>query len=308
VKGNPQTPILFDTYRNLLLEFDKIEEDINEAKYAYEAAYADYMMTKEFMEEESEEAKEKNGEVIEKKKNVIEKIGSGIKAIFQKAYQFICNIVDKLKGNKFKLENDLSKLSEFKKKHPDLANRIQISFEKGELNLKDAKSIADLERDYLAIMKMEDESKMGDAWLKAKQKFNDSADVLKTVGAAATAVLAIATLGPKVSQAFNSAAQAKHAMAEDKIKGYAEARAKGDITDNDGVNMTRLKISREYSHINMETASAARKLIMRIQDGIAGTMDKAIDSDDFQGSYRQAYHKRMQTDADTINARDDDNN
>ena len=306
VKGNIQTPLLFDKYTNILLEFDRIEEDVNNAKYEYEAAYADYLLESEFLEADSDEAKKKNGEVQEKKRNFVEKIGHGIREIIKKAYVFISNIVEKLKGNKFKFENDLSKLAELKKKHPDLSDRIEIAFEEGKLNIKDAKSLADLDQDYLRIMKMENDAERSDAWVKAKQKFNDAQDIIEKAGKTAAAIITIATIGGAITKANNAAAQSKHNMNEDRIQSYIDARTKGDISGTEGVNTTKLKITREYTHINMANASAVQKFVMKIQDQVAGLLDKA-DSNNYHGSDRQAYHDKMLKDAQGLASKKDDN-
>lgn len=290
VRGTTQTPILFDSYTNLLLEFDKIEEDIRNAKYEYESAYADLLLNKEFLEADSDEVKEKNGEVAEKKRNFVEKIGHGIKEIFRKAYEFIAKIVDKLKGSQFKTMNDLAKLGELKKKHPDLSDKIQIAFEEGKLSVKDAKSIAELEKEYLAIMKMSDPEQMNDRWLKAKQKFNDSADIFIKVGAVAGAFLTLATLSSKLQGAMNSANEAKRCARENQTINYKLGMDEGDISLNDGVYATKLKISRECSHIHMETANSVQKIFMKVQDRVANSLDRWTDP---KGTKADNYHTRM---------------
>ena len=282
VKDNTQTPILFDVYTNLLLEFDKIEDNIRESKYAYEAAYADYMITREFLEsgddDKNDEVKSKNLDVNEKKRNFVEKIGSSIKALFEKAYDFICNILDKIKGDKFKLENDLSKLSELKKKHPDLSEKIQISFEEGKLNVADAKTLADLEKEYLAIMKLNDSNEMNERWIKAKAKFNEGADIIINTGAIAAAGLSIVKL-------TNTVSQCKHNMHNEYVKAYKSS----DIKTSDGVHLTRLKLSRAYVGLHADTANKAQRLIMSIQDGVA----KALDKFDIKNTDRDRFHRRM---------------
>ena len=318
VRGTTQTPILFDSYTNLLLEFDKIEEDVRNAKYEYESAYADLLLNREFLEADSDEVKEKNGEVAEKKRNFVEKIGHGIKEIFRKAYEFIAKIVDKLKGEQFKTMNDLAKLGELKKKHPDLSDKIEIAFEEGKLSVKDAKSIAELEKEYLAIMKMSDPEQMNDRWLRAKQKFSDSADIIIKVGATAAAILSIATLGHKLQDISNSVKKSEEDMRRNDILNYHAAttvKSKDkngddidgteDISKNDGIWATKFKISKERTHLHVENSSRAKQLSLKIHSAIANTLDRWGHSEGGSDAAKD-YHARMDREYAKIKARHDE--
>lgn len=317
VRGTTQTPILFDSYTNLLLEFDKIEEDVRNAKYEYESAYADLLLNKEFLEADSDEVKEKNGEVVEKKRNFVEKIGHGIKEIFRKAYEFIAKIVDNLKGSQFKTMNDLAKLGELKKKHPDLSDKIEIAFEEGKLSVKDAKSVAELEKEYLAIMKMSDPEQMNDRWLKAKQKFNDSADIIVKVGQVAGAMLAIATIGHKLQDISNAAKRSENDMRENDIINYHAAKSiktvdkngnvvkDSDITGDDGIWATKFKIAKERTRLHVENSSHAKQLSLKIQSAIANTLDKWGNTGKGSTAAKD-YHARMDREYAKIKARHDE--
>lgn len=303
VKGEMPIPLLFDGYRNLILEFDRIIDEVNEAKYVYEAAYADYLLNKEFLESDDD-----NG-VVAAKQNFFEKIGAAIIAMFKKGADFINGIVEKIKAATFKNKSDLDKLAQLQKKYPEEAEDIKIAVENGWLDLKSAASLKELETAYSSLMRLNSASEASEIerkWNEAKRKFRESAPDIIQAGAVVGSILTIAGVATSLSKAHNSAVQAAHNMSVEEAKIYKTLRDRNGLKDkngndlvnddnkitaNDSLARMKLKITQEYIGINTGNASLAQKISFAIRKKIVDATDSFIDRKPTTGEINDAKEK-----------------
>lgn len=302
VKGEMPIPLLFDGYRNLMLEFDRIIDEVNEAKYVYEAAYADYLLNKEFLESDDD-----NG-VVAAKQNFFEKIGAAIIAMFKKGADFINGIVEKIKAATFKNKSDLDKLAQLQKKYPEEAEDIKIAVENGWLDLKSAASLKELETAYSSLMRLNSASEASEIerkWNEAKRKFRESAPDIIQAGAVVGSILTIAGVATSLSKAHNSAVQAAHNMSVEEAKIYKTLKNRSGvddddkITNNDSLARMKLKITQEYIGINTGNASLAQKISFAIRKKIVDASE-AITGASGKDDDAQRYRKIMDAKANEL--------
>ena len=96
-------------------------------------------------------------EYEEKKKNFFQKIGEAIITIFEKIRTAIQSAIDKIKEIAFGSKSDLQKLDTLIKKHPELKNEAICAFNSGALDMKDIKSLKELDAAFEEIIRMSKE-------------------------------------------------------------------------------------------------------------------------------------------------------
>ena len=135
-------------------------------------------------------------EYEEKKKNFFQRIGETIITIFEKIRTAIQSAIDKIKEIAFGSKSDLQKLDTLIKKHPELKNEAICAFNSGALEMKDIKSLKELDAAFEEIIRMSkekdiDPNTLKGKWEKAKKKFNEDEKTWKIVkvGAAVTTVI-----------------------------------------------------------------------------------------------------------------------
>lgn len=87
--------------------------------------------------------------------DIIEKIGRGVETVIGKVVEMIDTVVDSFRQMIWSHKSDSQKIEMILKKHPQMADDIKLAFQKGDLDVKDIKSMHDvLDGTYDIISKM----------------------------------------------------------------------------------------------------------------------------------------------------------
>lgn len=142
--------------------------------------------------------------------NVFAKIGEFVKRSAQFLKEIMERFMNIFRQFRFKNKTDMQKLGIILKSNPELKDQIIDEFKKGNIDLKDVKSLNEFSDQYVNIIeKMKNNQLSAEGglsmWQKAKQKLEraDSSKVLGgivKVGAAITAITAIFKLGSEVNK------------------------------------------------------------------------------------------------------------
>lgn len=240
-------------------------------------------------------------EYEEKKKNFFQKIGETVIAIFEKIRAAIQSAIDKIKEIAFGSKSDLQKLDTLIKKHPELKNEAICAFNSGALDMKDIKSLKELDAAFEEIIRMSkekdiDPNTLKGKWEKAKKKFQEDEKTWKIVkvGAAATTVItaikAIATFNGILRKNRDELQEsnAKNKELEAEIEktltagGFLYKKDKDGNTIKDkngsevrvGYHTAMLQILRERNGFHDAARMKNLTLIEHMQNGIAKFLDK----------------------------------
>ena len=240
-------------------------------------------------------------EYEEKKKNFFQKIGEAIITIFEKIRTAIQSAIDKIKEIAFGSKSDLQKLDALIKKHPELRNEVVAAFNSGALDMKDIKSLKELDAAFEEILRMSkekdiDPNTLKGKWEKAKKKFNEDEKTWKIVkvGAAATTVItaikAVVTFNGvlRKNRDMLQESNAKNKELEAEIEktltagGFLYKKDKNGNTIYDkngsevivGYHTAMLQILRERNGFHDAARMKNLTLIEHMQNGIAKFLDK----------------------------------
>ena len=240
-------------------------------------------------------------EYEEKKKNFFQKIGEAIITIFKKVRAAIQSAIDKIKEIAFGSKSDLQKLDTLIKKHPELKNEAICAFNSGALDMKDIKSLKELDAAFEEIIRMSkekdiDPNTLKGKWEKAKKKFQEDEKTWKIVkvGAAATTVItaikAVATFNGILRKNRDELQEsnAKNKELEAEIEktltagGFLYKKDKDGNTIKDkngsevrvGYHTAMLQILRERNGFHDAARMKNLTLIEHMQNGIAKFLDK----------------------------------
>lgn len=240
-------------------------------------------------------------EYEEKKKNFFQKIGEAIITIFEKIRTAIQSAIDKIKEIAFGSKSDLQKLDTLIKKHPELKNEAICAFNSGALDMKDIKSLKELDAAFEEIIRMSkekdiDPNTLKGKWEKAKKKFNEDEKTWKIVkvGAAATTVItaikAVVTFNGvlRKNRDMLQESNAKNKELEAEIEktltagGFLYKKDKNGNTIYDkngsevmvGYHTAMLQILRERNGFHDAARMKNLTLIEHMQNGIAKFLDK----------------------------------
>ena len=232
-------------------------------------------------------------EYEEKKKNFFQKIGEAIITIFEKIRTAIQSAIDKIKEIAFGSKSDLQKLDTLIKKHPELKNEAICAFNSGALDMKDIKSLKELDAAFEEIIRMSkekdiDPNTLKGKWEKAKKKFNEDEKTWKIVkvGAAATTVItaikAVATFNGALRrnrdelQESNAKNRELEAELEKRLRDEGAIKAADPSTGKGGTGRwtALLQITRERNGYHDAARMQNLTLIEKIQNGIAKFLDK----------------------------------
>lgn len=234
-------------------------------------------------------------EYEEKKKNFFQKIGETVIAIFEKVRAAIQSAIDKIKEIAFGSKSDLQKLDALIKKHPELKNEAVCAFNSGALEMKDIKSLKELDTAFEEIIRMSkekdvDPNTLKGKWEKAKKKFNEDEKTWKIVkvGAATVTVIkaiqAVATLNGvlrknrDVLQESNAKNKELEAEIADRLscEGALSKKDKNGFPKDVkvGYHTAMLQILRERNGFHDAARMKNLTLIEHIQNGIAKFLDK----------------------------------
>ena len=240
-------------------------------------------------------------EYEEKKKNFFQKIGETIITIFEKIRTAIQSAIDKIKEIAFGSKSDLQKLDTLIKKHPELKNEAICAFNSGALEMKDIKSLKELDAAFEEIIRMSkekdiDPNTLKGKWEKAKKKFNEDEKTWKIVkvGAAVTTVItaikAVVTFNGvlRKNRDMLQESNAKNKELEAEIEktltagGFLYKKDKNGNTIYDkngsevmvGYHTAMLQILRERNGFHDAARMKNLSLLERMQNGIAKFLDK----------------------------------
>lgn len=292
--NNTLTPMTDMLFREYAAEMDVINSDIDFICY-------DMTMFEERVNIEQEITGSVNDTLMleyeEKKKNFFQKIGEAIITIFEKVRAAIQSAIDKVKEIAFGSKSDLQKLDTLIKKHPELKDEVVCAFNSGALDMKDIKSLKELDDAFEEIMRMSkekdiDPSTLKGKWEKAKKKFQEDekswniskiANVTKTVLTAGTAVLTLGGVLKKNKDYLEKSHRENKAL-EAELE--AQLRKEGAITATDpstgkggtGKWTALLQITRERNGYHDAARMKNLSLLERMQNGVAKILDKFTSS------------------------------
>lgn len=75
---------------------------------------------------------------------IIEKIGRGVETVIQKVVEMIDTVVNSFRQMVWNHKSDAQKIEMILKKHPQMADELKLAFQKGDLDVKDIKSMHDV--------------------------------------------------------------------------------------------------------------------------------------------------------------------
>jgi hypothetical protein len=292
--NNTLTPMTDMLFREYAAEMDVINSDIDFICY-------DMTMFEERVNIEQEITGSVNDTLMleyeEKKKNFFQKIGEAIITIFEKVRAAIQSAIDKVKEIAFGSKSDLQKLDTLIKKHPELKDEVVCAFNSGALDMKDIKSLKELDTAFEEVMRMSkekdiDPSTLKGKWEKAKKKFQEDektwnvskiANVTKTVLTAGTAVLTLGGVLKKNKDYLEKSHRENKAL-EAELE--AQLRKEGAITATDpstgkggtGKWTALLQITRERNGYHDAARMRNLSLLERMQNGVAKILDKFTSS------------------------------
>lgn len=232
-------------------------------------------------------------EYEEKKKNFFQKIGEAIITIFEKVRAAIQSAIDKVKEIAFGSKSDLQKLDALIKKHPELKDEVVCAFNSGALDMKDIKSLKELDDAFEEVMRMSkekdiDPNTLKGKWEKAKKKFQEDektwnvskiANVTKTVLTAGTLALTFGGVLKKNKdylQESHMKNKALEAELEKRLRDEGAIAAADPSTGKGGTGKwtALLQINRERNGYHDAARMRNLSLLERMQNGVAKILDK----------------------------------
>ena len=287
----PMTDMLFREYAD---EINDLYDDIN-------FTCCEMALVEERVDIEQEITGSVNDTLMleyeEKKKNFFQKIGEAIITIFEKIRAAIQSAIDKVKEIAFGSKSDLQKLDTLIKKHPELKDEVVAAFNSGALDMKDIKSLKELDDAFEEVIRMSkekdiDPNTLKGKWEKAKKKFQEDekswniskiANVTKTVLTAGTVVLTFGGVLKKNKDYLEKSHRENKAL-EAELE--AQLRKEGAITAADpstgkggtGKWTALLQITRERNGYHDAARMKNLSLLERMQNGVAKILDKFTSS------------------------------
>lgn len=169
----------FDAYDSVMLCLESIQETVAYANYQQSESNRTSDMFTIFEGADPKTTQEKVSQ------NIFERFGKKIRELIEKLKEFGKWIVEKISSILPGMKSDSEKATQILKENPALRDQIIMSYEKGEMSLKD---IANLEKDVSAVMKLYESGKIDEDTASGKirsaaNKFQESAGkVLKVSG------------------------------------------------------------------------------------------------------------------------------
>ena len=288
--NNTLTPMTDMLFREYAAEMDVINSDIDFICY-------DMTMFEERVNIEQEITGSVNDTLMleyeEKKKNFFQKIGEAIITIFEKVRAAIQSAIDKVKEIAFGSKSDLQKLDTLIKKHPELRDEVVAAFNSGALDMKDIKSLKELDAAFEEVMRMSkekdiDPNTLKGKWEKAKKKFQEDektwnvskiANVTKTVLTAGTVVLTFGGVLKKNKDYLEKSHRENkelEAELEKRLRDEGAIKADDPNTGKGGTGKwtALLQIARERNGCHDAARMRNLSLLEHMQNGIAKFLDK----------------------------------
>lgn len=238
-------------------------------------------------------------------KNIFTKIGEAIMAVGKMFVEAINKIIEKIKSLGFKSKTDSEKLEELIKRNPSYANEIKVAFDKGALDLKDIKSLKELNDAWDEIYKMSkradvDPKSLRGRWNKAMDKFDKDSKTWKVVKVASattaviSAALAIKTFIPKCKETAQNANEvARKGMEEERQLLKLLENAKPESADYGKLRLL-LDIHRMKQNKTVQVYNNRYSILQSLQNRVALVIDKfsKMGAKEYKDNL-EANHKRL---------------
>lgn len=297
--------------------FVRIENTISEIMQESSSAYDNYMNKyNQFITEFAilgNEASISESELFTESTNVFEKIGESIIKIAEKIKEFICNLVDRIRG--FYKKSDLEKISEAAKKNPVIADDLIAAFKEGKLSVYDAKTIKDIEASYMELIKHAKAPNVSpDSFAGKVKEFKNKCEnsdksamvtVAKSVGAVvstASAILLIRKIFTDTSKSSAEANIANEKVMDATVKALQEMSKSSDpnVVKAASGELGKAKMLQEVSEwTGMKFLNAAQKnneTATKISDSIKKVIAKIDKSGKIIGAINKKDDAKLQKD------------
>ena len=245
------------------------------------------------------------------KKNFFEKLGAQIVAMFKKFIELIDRAINKVKDFIFSTRDNEKKLNALIKKHPELAKeKIQIMCSEGALDFSEMKSLAQLDKEFDAIIKMSekadvDPNTIKGKWEKAKEKWLNSEDgKLVKAGKVAGGVAAVISLGLLAAKIIPEMTKGKAEFDERRKKALVskaeslerlEQASRFQNVDH-GKAIMEVSIRREQMGLWAQAIGLYESRFQKIVDAVARAVDRFSDRNgDKAAAYRANLNHALNT-------------
>lgn len=212
----------FDAYDSVMLCLESIQETVAYANYQLSESNRTSDMFTIFEGADPKTTQEKVSQ------NIFERFGKKIRELIEKLKEFGKWIVEKISSILPGMKSDSEKATQILKENPALRDQIIMSYEKGEMSLKD---IANLEKDVSAVMRLYEAGKVDEDTASGKiraaaDKFQEKAGkVLKVTGTVA-GILGLTTLVAKEVSNCRKNNDSFRSIVEDFHKAYENMATK----------------------------------------------------------------------------------
>jgi ABC-type taurine transport system substrate-binding protein len=218
--------------------------------------------------------------------NIVSKLGEKLIEMGKKFIEYIEKKINEIKDKFFKYKNNEKKLAELIKKHPEMGKeKIKLMCDEGALDFSDMKSLAEMDREFMKIVKLakegeEDPDTLRAKWNNVKKKWisdDDKVTQITKVAGAATAVITLVvlvkTFGPKI-------AESRKKMQEEKLDQQRtnaeimQALESSGFKKNQGYFTTILAMNRERQGKHMQAIGEHLNAINKLENMLASAADK----------------------------------
>lgn len=218
--------------------------------------------------------------------NIVSKLGEKLIEMGKKFIEYIEKKINEIKDKFFKYKNNEKKLAELIKKHPEMGKeKIKLMCDEGALDFSDMKSLAEMDREFMKIVKLakegeEDPDTLKAKWNRVKKKWisdDDKVTQITKVAGAATAVISLVvlvkTFGPKI-------AESKKKLQEEKLNQQRtnaeimQALESSGFKKNQGYFSTMLAMNRERQGKHMQAIGEHLNAINKLENMFASAADK----------------------------------
>lgn len=218
--------------------------------------------------------------------NIVSKLGEKLIEMGKKFIEYIEKKINEIKDKFFKYKNNEKKLAELIKKHPEMGKeKIKLMCDEGALDFSDMKSLAEMDREFMKIVKLakegeEDPDTLKAKWNHVKKKWisdDDKITQITKVAGAATAVISLVvlvkTFGPKI-------AESKKKLQEEKLNQQRtnaeimQALESSGFKKNQGYFSTMLAMNRERQGKHMQAIGEHLNAINKLENMFASAADK----------------------------------
>lgn len=219
-------------------------------------------------------------------KNIIAKLGEKIIEMSNKFIEFIDKKIQEIKDKFFKYKNNEKKLAELVKKHPELGQeKIKILCDEGALDFSDMKSLSEMDKEFMKIVKLAkegdiDPDSMRGKWNTAKKKWFGDDDKISQIAKITALATGAITLALAIKTFSQKKAESSRKLHEEKLN---EQRTKAELLDalqkagfkeNQGRASTILAINRERLGMHQQALGKHLTAMQKFENALANIADK----------------------------------